>query len=354
MYNLVATEGRELPVADGLRSEGVTPAILDDRDLATDGSTSTGTATRTADNSPDDDVGETLLGGGVDGSLFRIRTIEDGSRPSGGITPTPTPAPDEPTATVTPYVDYVEKPPSWTATLDTKIRSAVTYADGSAYVGAPEGVVAVDPRDGSVRVRVPLGESVDGAPAVGDNRVFAVTSSGRLVAIAADADTEGTDRIDWETTLDVGSGSGPTVVDGTVFVAGDDGRIVAYTIDGDRLWDQPLEAEIVGGTAVTDSHVVVGTEASEVVALDRDGGSIAWRAETRGPVRGTPAVASAEDTRTVYAGDRDGTLSAFAASDGTVRFRYEVGRWLDASPAVGHGAIFIADQTRRVYAVVGD
>jgi outer membrane protein assembly factor BamB len=139
-----------------------------------------------------------------------------------------------------------------------------------------------------------------------------------------------------------------------VYVAGDDGRIGAYTADGDRLWDQPLEAEIVGGTAVTDSHVVVGTEASEVVALDRDEGSIAWRAETGGPVRGTPAVAGTENGRTVYAGDRDGTLSAFAASDGTVRFRSEVGRYLDAPPAVGHGAVFIADQTRRVYAVVGE
>lgn len=228
----------------------------------------------------------------------------------------------------------------------------MTYADGLAYVGTAEGMAAVDPRDGTERFRVSVGAAVDGAPAVGDDRVFAVTASGRLVGIAVDDGTDASDRIDWEAPLDTGSGAGPTVADGTVVVAGDDGRIAAYTADGDPLWDRSLYSGIAGGTAVTDAHVVVGVEAAEVVALDRNDGAVAWRAGTRGPVRGTPAVAGGSDT-TVYAADHDGTLSAFDAADGEVRFRHRVGRWLDATPAVGHGAVFVADQTGRVYAVVG-
>jgi outer membrane protein assembly factor BamB len=241
----------------------------------------------------------------------------------------------------------------WTATLDAEVRSPVTYVDGAAYVGTTEGVVAVDPRDGSVRWVEDLGESVTGAPAVSDGRVFAVTAAGRLVGIGPPEDAGQAGRIDWEATLDGGSEAGPAVADGVVFVADSEGVIRAFGSDGERLWTRELTTPVTGGTAVTDSHVVVGTEAAEVVALDRDDGSIAWRAETRGPVRGTPAVAGDSDT-TVYAADHDGTLSAFDAADGAVRFRHRVGRWLDAPPAVGHGAVFVADQTGRVYAVVGE
>lgn len=366
-YDLLATDGTEFPLSGGAATTGITPAVLDGRDLPSDGGNATGTAdgdlvfgnaTRTPGGSTDDGTTrETLLGGGVDGSLFRVRTVDYGDAPAGDLTPTSTPTatpgPDEPTVTATPHVDLPEADPAWTATLDAAVRSPVTYADGIAYVGTAEGMAAVDPRDGTERFRVSVGAAVDGAPAVGDDRVFAVTASGRLVGIAVDDGTDASDRIDWEATLDTGSGAGPTVADGTVVVAGDDGRIAAYTADGDPLWDRSLHSGIAGGTAVTDAHVVVGVEAAEVVALDREDGAVAWRAGTRGPVRGTPAVAGGSDT-TVYAADHDGTLSAFDAADGEVRFRHRVGQWLDATPAVGHGAVFVADQTGRVYAIVGE
>jgi outer membrane protein assembly factor BamB len=363
-YDLLATDGTEFPRSGGAATRGVTPTVLDGRDLPTeatpagtaDGDRLFGAGTGTAGGSAAaSGSAETLLGGGADGSLFRVRTVDYGDAPTDGLGPTPTPTqtpgPDEPTATRTPHIDFPAAAPAWTTTLDVEIRSPVTSAGGVAYAGTAEGIVAVDPRDGSERFRVPLGAAVDGAPAVADGRLFAVTAGGRLVGI--DIDAEEQNRIDWGTTLDVGSGAGPTVVDGRVFVAGDEGLISAYTTDGDPVWDRPLDAAVAGGTAVTGAYVVVGTEAAEVVALDRADGSIAWRADARGPVRGTPAVADGSDP-TAYAAAHDGTLSAFDVGDGSVRFRRRIGRWLDAPPAVGHGAVFVADQTGRVYAVVGE
>ena len=353
-YDLLAADGTEFPLSGGAATSGVTPAVVTGRDLPSEDPDPTGTAAGSTD---DGTPHETLVGGGVDGSLFRVRTIDYGEGPSDGLDPTPTPTatpgPGEPTATATPYIDLPETDPAWTTALDVEIRSPVTYADGSVYVGTAAGVVAVDPRNGRERFRVPLDGPVNGAPAVGDGRVFAVTAGGHLAGIAADADGEGADRVDWEATLGDGSSAGPTVADGTVFVAGDASRISAYTVEGDRVWTRSVDAGVAGGTAVTDTHVIVGTEAGAVVALARADGAPAWRAAARGPVRGTPAVAGGIDT-TAYAADHDGTLSAFDASDGTVRFRREIGRWLDAPPAVGHGAVFVADQTGRVYAVVGD
>jgi outer membrane protein assembly factor BamB len=138
-----------------------------------------------------------------------------------------------------------------------------------------------------------------------------------------------------------------------VYVATDDGVVRTIGVDGEGGWAREVAAPVRGGVAVTDARAVVGTEAAEVAALDRDDGSIAWRAATRGPVRGTPAVAGDTDP-TAYAADNDGTLSAFDVGDGSVRFRVRVGRWADAPPAVGFGAVFVADGTGRVAADVGE
>ena len=365
-YGLRATDGTAYPLLGGAATAGITPAVLDGRDLPGDDPAPTGTAdgdlpgdaTRTAGGATDrGSERETLLGGGVDGALLRVRTAEydapspDGLRPT--PTPTATPGPDDPTASPTPVVDYPEPAPAWTTTLDAPIRSPVTYAGGVAYVGTAEGVAAVDPRDGHVRWTVGLETPVTGAPAVADGRLFAVTTAGRLVGLAAGEGADGSGRIDRAATLGAGGSAGPAVADGTAFVADDAGVVYAFDADADRRWTREVGAPVTGGTAVTDSRVVVGTEAAEVVALDRATGAVAWRATTPGPVRGTPAVAGGSDA-TVYAADHDGTLSAFAAADGTVRFRHEVGQWLDAPPAVGHGAVFVADQTGRMYALVGE
>jgi outer membrane protein assembly factor BamB len=361
-YDLLATDGTAFPLSGGAATTGVTPAVLDGRDLSeeeaaptrtADGDLLFGDATRTA-GSPDGGRvgGETLLGGGVDGSLFRVRTAAYGPDPSGDLgptpTPTPTPEPGDPTASPTPVVDYPEAVPAWTTTLDAGLRSPVTSAGGVAYVGTETGVVAVDPRDGSRRWRRPLGGPVPGAPAVADGRAFAVTAGGRLVGLDAE-----TGAVEWELGLDAGSGAGPAVAGGTVYVATDDGVVRTIGVDGEGGWAREVAAPVRGGVAVTDARAVVGTEAAEVAALDRDDGSIAWRAATRGPVRGTPAVAGDTDP-TAYAADNDGTLSAFDVGDGSVRFRVRVGRWADAPPAVGFGAVFVADGTGRVAAVVGE
>ena len=352
-YSLLAIDGTEFPLAGGAATTGLTPAVLDGRDRPADDTAATGTAdgdlvfgdaTRTAGGSTGGGrPRETLLGGGVDGALFRVRTADYGEPPGDGLRPTPT---------ATPHIDLPQAAPAWTTTLDTEIRSPVTYADGVAYLGTAEGIAAVHPGDGSRRWAAELGESVAGAPAVADGAVFAVTEAGRLVGIAADRDGGEPGRVDWEATLDAGSSAGPAVADSTVFVADDRGVVRAFGVGGEQRWSRELTAPVTGGTAVTDAHAIVGTEAAEVVALNRAEGSTAWRAATRGPVRGTPAVAGGSDP-TVYAADHDGTLSGVAADDGAVRFRRPVGQWLDAPPAVGHGAVFVADQTGRVYAVVG-
>ncbi|MFA1611264.1 outer membrane protein assembly factor BamB family protein [Halobellus rubicundus] len=348
-YDLLAVDGLELGVVGSIGGTGLTPAFLD----GADGSR------------------ETLLAGGTDGSFARVRTIDYGDAPGADLPPTATPTaipgPGEPTITPTPHIDFPEPESLWESTPEVEPRSPITYADGWGYVGTSEGVAAVDARTGSLRLRRGLGSPVPGAPAVVDDRLFAATRAGRLVALEVVTDgrsgsTADTD-VAWEVSLDGDVRSGPAVADGSVYVADESGTVTAVGVDGDRRWSQSLDGAIYGGVAVAGGHVFVGTTAGEVVALAREGGSVAWRAPAEGAIHASPAVATEADgtggtgeagTATVYAGDHAGTLSAFDAAKGDVRWRLSLGRWADAPPALGHGAVFLADGTGRVYAVVGE
>lgn len=47
-----------------------------------------------------------------------------------------------------------------------------------------------------------------------------------------------------------------------------------------------------------------------------------------------------------------GSTLALAADSGQLRWRVETEDWVDGSPAIGHGAVFVADQAGTVYAIV--
>jgi outer membrane protein assembly factor BamB len=403
-YDVLASEGQELSLVGGAATPAITPVFLEDEadesgsETGGEGSAGSPTRTATAGGSATAEAGaETLLGGGTDGSLYRVRTVDYGDPPGDELEPTPTPTatpePGEPTRTPTPHIDLPEPEALWERDLDVRPRSPVTYADGRAYLGTDKGVAAVDPRNGRLLWRLSLatgddrngddggsdggsgdggsgdaddgseggGGRVSGAPAVTGERAFVATDSGRLVAVdpgtdstaGGDGDDEGgaaRPGIEWEVSLGEAARVGPVAVDDSVFVADESGRVTAYDVAGERRWRREVGGAVYGGPSVSDDRVFVGTDAGEVVALSRGDGSVSWRRETDGGVRATPAVGR----ETVYAGDHEGTLWAFDAASGDVRWRLTLGRWMDAPPAVGHGAVFVADQTGNVYAVVGE
>ncbi|MFD1600738.1 PQQ-binding-like beta-propeller repeat protein [Halobellus rarus] len=397
-YDVLASQGQELSLVGGAATPAITPVFLRDEtggsgsEAGGEGSAASPTRTEGRGGSP---AIETLLGGGSDGSLFRVRTVDYGEPPGDGLRPTPTPTatpePGEPTRTPTPHIDLPETEPLWERELDVRPRSPVTYADGRAYLGTDEGLAAVDPRNGQLLWQLSLegndGDAndgdglVSGAPAVSEGRVFVATDAGRLVAVdpgedstdgdagegSTDGDSgEGTSSdgagdsesgsgvarpgIEWEVSLDGAARAGPVAVDESVFVADESGRVAAHDVAGERRWRRDVGDAVFGGPSVIDDRVFVGTEAGEVVALRRSDGSVSWRNPTDGEVRATPAIGG----ETVYVGDHGGTLWAFDAANGDVRWQLSIGRWVDSPPAVGHGAVFVADQTGNVYAIVGE
>ena len=84
---------------------------------------------------------------------------------------------------------------------------------------------------------------------------------------------------------------GTPVLDGdTLYVGGYDSVLYALALDGRDKWVEPLSDAIVGGPAVADGVVVVGTSDGSLYALDAEDGSQRWRFTTGDKVWSTPAL----------------------------------------------------------------
>jgi outer membrane protein assembly factor BamB len=97
---------------------------------------------------------------------------------------------------------------------------------------------------------------------------------------------------------------------------------------------------VAGGT------VYVGSD-HNVYALDAATGHPRWTYLTRGYVESSPAVAKGA----VYIGSNDGEVYALDAATGRVRWAYATGGFVDSSPAVARGIVYIGSADGKVYAL---
>lgn len=76
-------------------------------------------------------------------------------------------------------------------------------------------------------------------------------------------------------------------------------------------------------------------------------GGVAWRAETRGPVRSSPVVSGG----VVYVGSNDGHLYALDAARGSIRWTFDAGSPVSSTPAVAGSRIVFSATDGSVQAV---
>lgn len=199
----------------------------------------------------------------------------------------------------------------------------------------------------------------------------------------------------------------PVIAEGKLYVIDADARVIAMDAkSGARLWQTSMPAEgngrslFGGGVSVVGNRLFVTTGVGDVAALDAANGSILWKKQPGGPLRGSPTLANghvyvmSQDNQ-IYALDQltgetqwneSGTVEATgvfgvaapAAAQGTViagfssgeltAYRYENGRslWgdalsrtsistsvaaladIDADPVVDRGRIFAIGQGGRM------
>lgn len=79
-------------------------------------------------------------------------------------------------------------------------------------------------------------------------------------------------------------------------------------------------------------------------------GGLAWRLQTEGTVRSTPAILGS----TVYVGSGDGRLYAIDRANGTPRWTFDAGSAITSSPAIADGIVFFGTHDDDFYALAVD
>ncbi len=248
---------------------------------------------------------------------------------------------------------------AWRAPTDGDVVSSPTVAGGVVYVGSNDGhVYALDLTSGERRWRSNLGSQVSSSPAVGGGLIYAAAGDGSVHALDA---TTGARR--WRITtrpllrFPWGHESGdyylssPTYVNGLlVFGAGDGGVYAVDARTGSIRWRVQTEGRIRGTPAIAEGRVFVGSFDGWLYALDLASGAIRWRYATEGAslqsgnfgfdrrsIQSSPAVANGA----VYVGARDGFIYALDAGTGALRWRYDHKvSWINSSPAVSDGVLY--------------
>jgi len=185
-----------------------------------------------------------------------------------------------------------------------------------------------------------------GSPLVTPDSIFAPAADGNLYALDL------TGNLKWTFTTQAANWAKPSCDPECtcIFLPSMDHRL--YSIDardGNMLWKtDDLGGSIVGSpTLGPDNLVVVGTFASEVVAIDRQSGEVRWRAPTSGWIWGGPIFY--EDR--LYFGDLKGTFYALDANSGELAWQLKPDGPISETPLVWQDTLYISTEVGTLYAV---
>jgi outer membrane protein assembly factor BamB len=101
--------------------------------------------------------------------------------------------------------------------------------------------------------------------------------------------------------------------------------------------------------ALVGSHLVLGSRAGSVVAVDIGSGAVAWSVAVRGGVDGEARYD--QQRGQVYVGTDDGWLYAIEPATGNIRWSSKFKGPIDHPPEIGSSSLFLATAADRVFAV---
>jgi len=240
---------------------------------------------------------------------------------------------------------------------DVVFGSPTLDSSGNIYFGALNGRVYSIDDDGNERWSAQTGDWVESSTALSpdestiyvgswDNSLYAIDSASGVVK--------------W--TFATGSliFSSPAVAeDGTVYFGGADGFVYGLSPDGISLWETLIGGEVDASIAVgPNGNLYAATSEGVVLSLDRDSGEEIWSfqvpvepgAEARDIKISSSCALDGEGG--IYFGCNNHFFYALNTDDGSLKWKYEMGGEIEASPTFGiDGNVLVSSRDGSIYAL---
>lgn len=221
--------------------------------------------------------------------------------------------------------------------------------DGRDCFTAGDGVIALDAATGETRWRSEATEHAPSGFAVTDDAVFLACGDAGDGSLWAFERSDGSTR--WRYS-DLGESYATAVADDErVYAVSTSGRLHAVGHDGERRWTHRVDGDSYIQPAVADGTVyLTGTNNDALFALDAETGELEWE-QTTGIGGSSPPAVTAESL-VVKATTREGRrLFVLDRADGTERSRFELPEGMDGSvqPVVANGVCYVVGEPRDAF-----
>jgi outer membrane protein assembly factor BamB len=238
----------------------------------------------------------------------------------------------------------IAKPEGWAAPVQTDSILLATVKVGE--------LTAIDLAAGKPLWTFPLKddnlklEGLYGDPIVVNDKVYFGAYNGDFFALDLASGREVWPRLETGGVI-VG---GAAIADGTVFVGSGDGNL--YTLDaetGERRWTFDAGDEIWSTPVVSEGVVYFTSMGGKVYALDAKTGGEKWTQpfEVSAAIASTPSLSQGR----LFVGAFDSTLYALDAASGQEVWSFKANNWFWGEPLVDGKAVFAGDLDGKVHAL---
>ncbi len=233
----------------------------------------------------------------------------------------------------------------WTKDIGTPVGGDLVYAGNTVYVaGFNGGLWALDPDGGGNQWQANLPSQVMGSPAVApDGRVYIGCQDKKLYAVQSGS-------VQWSIPTGGEVWSTPAIgLDQTVYFGSNDGWLYAIKPDGTTKWVEEVGGQIWGGPLLSDDgFVYVASTSKYVTKYESNFGGMIWETKTEGISNSSPV--QGEDG-TIYVGTTGGKIFALDPEDGKVKWTYQVGNTIHATPVIHNNVLYFGSTDRNFYAL---
>jgi outer membrane protein assembly factor BamB len=159
----------------------------------------------------------------------------------------------------------------------------------------------------------------------------------------------------------------PAISNGTVYFGSDDGNL--YAVDsqkGDLKWKFPSQGIIRSRPSIFGGLVYFASDDGNLYAVDAQGGAQAWRTDIGNYLRrdgrklgtsndptgcdymqSSPVVGNGQ----IYIGSLDGNVYAIAADTGKINWTFKTGQKVRATPTLADGVLYVGSWDKSTYAL---